>query len=95
MQLKVLYAVAAIALAGCAGNDQGTEGRSFGEIVVATVASPVLIAAKVGICAATIGIAAPVGAAATLSSHGRDKTLAGLAEGVDSNCGPPYLAVQR
>jgi hypothetical protein len=85
----------AVALAGCAG-DRGSSGRSsFGDAVVTAVATPILLAVKIPICATTVAIAAPVGGVGALSPNRREWVQRELAEGVDHNCGPPYAVVPR
>jgi hypothetical protein len=95
MRLKLIGACIVLALAGCAGEGQKAEGLTFGEVVVATVVTPVMLAAKAGVCATTVAIAVPVGAFGALAPRLRERTLDGLAEGVDQNCGPPYVATAR
>jgi hypothetical protein len=97
MKIKVLAAAVAVALAlaGCA-NDGGQGSRmSFGDAVVAAVATPVLLALKVPICATTVAIAAPVAGVGTMSPNRRTWVQRELADGVDQNCGPPYVAASR
>ena len=92
MKIKVLASALAVVLAGCAGDDRSVGQMSFGEAVVAAVATPVLLALKIPFCATTVAIAAPIGAMGTLSPNRRERVLRELGEGVNQNCGPPYVA---
>lgn len=62
-----------------------------GGAVVSAVGTPALIALKVPLCVATIAVAAPGVAIASLStnSDGVDEQRY-FAWGVESNCGPPW-----
>jgi hypothetical protein len=63
---------------------------SASSVVLSVLGTPFLIAAKIPICTATLVIAAPAaGASESVESGGRARKI--LADGVASNCGPPYL----
>jgi hypothetical protein len=61
-----------------------------GDIALAIIQTPFLIAIKVPLCVLTAVVAAPLGAAATMadSYQGWD-TRHDLADGLERNCGPP------
>ena len=102
MRTTSLAAVLVLALSGCANHDAGS--GDFGAVSV--VGTPILIGLKVGACAATLAIAAPVTAFAMLARPSselgavnsdfdynvqiRDEIDAGLAQ----NCGPPYVVTR-
>ena len=63
---------------------------SASSVVLSVLGTPFLIAAKIPICAATVAVAAPVaGLSETVESGAEARRI--LADGVTSNCGPPYL----
>jgi hypothetical protein len=76
--------VLGFALAGCA--EDGTAGRAAVR-PVAVLGTPVLVAVKVPVCAATIAVAAPLAALSELAQPSPTQIL--FAEG--RNCGPPYV----
>src|SRR5665213_3397378 len=92
---KILVLGMSALLAACVG---GPEGRlayepapNDGNVAVSAVGTPVLVALKIPLCAATLAIAAPASAIAGLSPtiDGREAQLA-LGDGVEHNCGPPW-----
>jgi|ERR1700691_1254193 hypothetical protein len=94
MQRKALLGLMILALAGCAGTATSPPPQpSF----VGIVGTPWLIALKIPVCTATILMAGPVAAVATLSNPGLDGNLAAsdtrydLDRGLNENCGPPYV----
>jgi hypothetical protein len=63
---------------------------SAASVVLSVLGTPFLIAAKIPVCTATLIVAAPVaGASETVASGAMARQI--LADGVASNCGPPYL----
>ena len=63
---------------------------SASSVVLSVLGTPFLIAAKIPLCAATMAVAAPVaGLSETVASGAEARRV--LADGVQSNCGPPYL----
>lgn len=63
---------------------------SASSLVLSVLGTPFLIAAKIPICAATLAVAAPVaGLSETVESGAVARRV--LADGVTSNCGPPYV----
>jgi hypothetical protein len=103
MPMRSLAAALALALAGCASGP-GAGSGDFGP--VSLFATPVLIAFKIPVCAATIGIAAPVAALTELARPNSE--LAALKpdydynvqirdyvdDGIKLNCGPPYVVTR-
>jgi hypothetical protein len=102
MRTRSLAAALALILAGCTQHDAGS--GDFGAISV--IGTPILLGLKAGACAATVVIAAPVSALATLT---RPTTELGatntdfdfnvqirdeLDDGVVQNCGPPYVVAR-
>jgi hypothetical protein len=84
----------ATALCGCVVQQQaGTPPPDDGAAVLAAFGTPFLIVAKIPVCILTVVVAAPVGAASSISDpatpFGHD-IRQGLADGISSNCGPPY-----
>jgi len=63
---------------------------SASSVVLSVLGTPFLIAAKIPICVATVAVAAPVsGLSETVESGAIARRV--MADGVQSNCGPPYL----
>ena len=63
---------------------------SASSVVLSALATPFLIAFKIPVCTATLVIAAPAaGMSETVESGAIARRV--LADGVQSNCGPPYL----
>lgn len=63
---------------------------SASSVVLSVLGTPFLIAAKIPVCAATLFIAAPAaGISETVESGAKARRV--LADGVQSNCGPPYV----
>jgi len=93
MKIKILATALAVVLAGCTGDGRSGSRMSFGDAVVSIVATPVLLAVKIPVCATTVAIAAPVAGVGALSPNRRNWVQRELSEGVDSNCGPPYAVV--
>jgi len=85
----------AFALGACTAPPQGTATQpDTGAVLLAAVGEPFLIVGKIPVCALTLVAAGPIGAAAQLtdpaSPLGHD-VKQGLADGIDENCGPPFL----
>ncbi len=95
MKVVTMTLALAVVLAGCAGDHASSGRTSFGDVVVAAVATPILLAIKIPVCATTVAIAAPVAGVGTLSPNRREWVQRELADGVDQNCGPPYAVVPR
>jgi hypothetical protein len=84
-----------LGLAACATQPQGAASQpDGGAAVLAVVGAPFLIIAKVPTCLLTLVVAGPIGAVAQVSDPddglGHD-VRQGLADGIDQNCGPPYV----
>ena len=63
---------------------------SASSVVLSILGTPFLIAAKIPVCTATLVIAAPAaGISETVESGAQARRV--LADGVASNCGPPYV----
>jgi hypothetical protein len=81
-------------MVGACAAAPGNEAQSdAGGPLLAAVGTPFLIAFKVPVCVLTLAVAGPVAAANELGED--DNSLgqevhAGLADGIDQNCGPPY-----
>ncbi len=95
MRRIVLAGLAAASLGACAATpDNGGAQMTGGQAVLTAIGTPFLIVAKVPLCALTIVAAGPVGATASLvppsDPLGHD-VRQGLADGIDQNCGPPYV----
>jgi hypothetical protein len=63
---------------------------SASSVVLSILGTPFLIAAKIPVCTVTLVIAAPAaGISETVESGAQARRV--LADGVASNCGPPYI----
>lgn len=91
MRIKHLTSLLIImALAGCASD---TDPKRGGQVAVGVAATPVYIVLKAPICAASVVMAAGIGALASLAPNRRERTMRDLGEGVGYNCGPPWTAM--
>jgi hypothetical protein len=94
MRHSLTAAVVAAALGGCVVQQAGAPPPDGGAQVLAAIGTPFLIIAKIPVCAITLVVAAPVGAVSSISDPasplGHD-VRQGLADGIASNCGPPYV----
>jgi hypothetical protein len=69
-----------------AGNQQPTASTT----VLSIIGTPFLIALKIPICAATLAVVAPAaGISETVTDGAQARRV--FADGLSSNCGPPYL----
>jgi len=95
MKLKRSTLVLMALLGACSSPPSPPEGSSAPQpttssVVLSVLATPFLIATKIPVCTATLIVAAPVaGASETVASGAMARRI--LADGVASNCGPPYL----
>ncbi len=93
MALGLSLALATAAtLAGCADPERATDHpANAGDVFVAVTGTPVLIATKIPLCAATAAMAGPIAGITALSDGGdaRDAER-GLGDAVDRNCGTPW-----
>jgi hypothetical protein len=92
MRKPVALAVMFLSVAACAETRSSQPSPRF----VDAVGTPWLIAFKIPVCAASIVLAGPLAAAATLAVRGTDANLAeadvprALDDGLAQNCGPPW-----
>jgi hypothetical protein len=84
-------------VAACAAQpDQSTTTRpaNGGEVTLSAVGTPFLIAFKVPVCLVTLVIAGPVAGVASLTDRSSPlggEVRDGLSDGINQNCGPPYV----
>jgi len=95
---KIVLALAVtLALAGCASTpppDQAAASPppSPGRTAVNIIGTPFLIAFKIPVCAITAVVAGAIAGAAQLgSASGAASVDQALGEGLETNCGPPYV----
>ena len=69
-----------------AGNPQPTPST----VVLSAIGTPFLLAFKIPICALTLAVVAPAAGASEAVTDGA-KARQVFADGLTSNCGPPYL----
>jgi hypothetical protein len=65
-----------------------------GDAVLAAFGTPFLIIGKIPVCIVTVAIAAPLGAVSEVSDPATEfghELRQGLSDGIQSNCGPPYV----
>jgi hypothetical protein len=80
--------VLALALAGCANAPPQTPGST----ALSVIGTPFLLAFKIPVCIVSAAIAAPLAGAAELARTSQAFYLEqSLGEGLESNCGPPYV----
>jgi hypothetical protein len=97
MRLEPLIVLFASVLAGCASEPAGdahgsSDAGNPGKTAVSVIGTPFLLAFKIPVCIATAVIAGPIaGAAALTSNDGGAGVQRVLGEGLDANCGPPYV----
>jgi hypothetical protein len=105
MQRLALILATLAALAGCASsgaNDgvarqagyQDTSsggGASAGQIAVSVIGTPFYLVFKGAVCGATLVVAGPAAAFFALTPQYRDDAMRSLGEGLEANCGPPYV----
>lgn len=95
MQRRLLGITSLLLLGACAaspnppdaaGNSQPTPSST----VLSIIGTPLLLAFKIPICAATLAVVAPAaGMSETVTDGSKARRV--FADGVDTNCGPPYL----
>jgi hypothetical protein len=85
-----------MALAACAaappeaGAPPGRSGD--GDKHLAVVGTPFLIALKIPVCVVSVAVAAPLAAGAAFGGPGSAQAARSvLGEGIEQNCGPPYV----
>jgi hypothetical protein len=68
-------------------------GRSdAGNTLLAVVGTPFLIALKIPVCVVSVAVAAPLAGASAFGGEGSARaTRRVLGEGIEQNCGPPYV----
>lgn len=66
-----------------------------GEVVVAVVGTPFLLAFKTVVCAGSLVVAGPAAAVLTLADGPAAEGIEVLGDGVAQNCGPPYVLTPR
>lgn len=95
MRRIVLTGLVLALLGGCvAAPGDPAAPASGGAGVLTAVATPALVIAKVPLCTLTLIAAAPLGATAALlppSDPLGAETRQGLADGINQNCGPPWV----
>jgi hypothetical protein len=95
MQMNRAACLLTMMLGACSSPPSTLDGAtaaqpSASSVVLSVLGTPFLIAAKIPVCTATLIVAAPVaGASETVASGAKARQI--LADGVASNCGPPYL----
>lgn len=95
MQMNRSAILLTMMLGACSSPPSAPDGAnaaqpSASSVVLSVLGTPFLIAAKIPICTATLIIAAPAaGASESVESGAKARQI--LADGVASNCGPPYL----
>lgn len=96
--------VMALSLIGCANSPQSVSSYSHegstlhsnqhphaGQWAVAALGTPFYLAFKTALCGATLVVAAPAAAAASLSTGPYAMSVDEFGDGVATNCGPPYV----
>src|SRR5918996_729704 len=98
MRRTVFVLIGSLALCGCqtAPRDEMSTRESAtvhpGDAVVSAVATPFYLVFKSVVCVASVAIAAPVAGIAALSeSRFALEARRDLGDGVNQNCGPPYV----
>lgn len=66
-----------------------------GEVMVAVVGTPFLLAFKTIVCAGSLVVAGPAAAVLTLADGPAAEGVEVLGDGVAQNCGPPYVLTPR
>jgi hypothetical protein len=98
MQMRrsaILMTILTIMLGACSSPPSALDGTtaahpSASSVVLSALGTPFLLAFKIPVCTATLIVAAPAaGASETVESGAIGRKI--LADGVASNCGPPYL----
>jgi hypothetical protein len=83
------------ALGACAAQpDQSARPADGGAVALSAVGTPFLIAFKVPVCLVTLVIAGPVAGVASLTDRSSPlggEVRDGLSDGINQNCGPPYV----
>jgi len=76
--------------AAAAPSDRGVPPQSSASMdLLSVLGTPFLIAFKIPVCAATLIVAAPTAGMSEAVTNGEEARRV-LADGVSSNCGPPY-----
>jgi hypothetical protein len=97
MRNYALASVLILSLAACAATPSGEAGApprrsDAGDTLLAVVGTPLLIALKIPVCVVSVAVAAPLAAGAALGGESSGRTAHRiLGEGVEQNCGPPYV----
>lgn len=66
-----------------------------GEVMVAVVGTPFLLAFKTVVCAGSLVVAGPTAAVLALADGPASEGVEVLGDGVAKNCGPPYILTPR
>ncbi len=99
---RTLAMLAALAAAGCAtgppppgpagARDAPSPAARAGGWALSVVGTPIYVVIKSAVCVATLAIAAPASALIAVNRpHASEAVRRGLAEGLSTNCGPPYV----
>src|SRR5260370_11452808 len=91
--------VVLLALAGCTSpppsppqGDIAAAPPSAGRIALSVIGTPFLVAFKIPVCVVSAAVAAPLAGVAELAGTFQGNLLeADLGDGLESNCGPPYV----
>jgi len=92
MRAALLGGVTAIAITGCATNeDPKTASEPPDHPALDVIGTPFLWAFRLPVCVASAAIGAPVAGAYALSPPDRQATEEQIGADLDANCGPPYV----
>jgi hypothetical protein len=97
LRREALTVLLALSLAGCASAPQGEALEAAapagpGETILDILATPILIGFKIPVCVTTLGVALPLAATTGFGTgDGAPAARRELGQGIDENCGPPYL----
>ena len=99
MRTSLVLLCVVVALAGCGTAPTRSSSPSEriavihpGNAAVSVLGTPFYLAVKGATCAASAAIAVPVaGIAASSNSHFAPEIQRGLGDGINQNCGPPYV----
>jgi hypothetical protein len=99
MRTRVVTLCLVVALVGCETSPTYSSSRKEqmtvlhpGDAVVSALGTPFYLAFKSVTCVLSAAIAAPVAGIAALSeSHFAPEIRRGLGDGINENCGPPYV----
>ena len=88
-----VIALLALLVAGCAAGPttRQTNEAGAGDVFLSALGTPFFLAVKVPVCVASAALAAPVAGLAALAPDRRHETRRKLGDGLEQNCGPPYV----